>query len=84
MYIFKISDKNKKFKYNGKWYKSPCVVKIETFGQIDNFKKILSKNGITNINIMNKLKSIHKHNTGIKKISILKNGTISLSTTVGS
>lgn len=81
MIIFKIGGEPKKFKYNGKWYKTPCVVIVETMGQSKNLREILTQNGITCINVMNKIKR-RCSSTGMKTISMNNSGSISLSTSV--
>ena len=76
MFIYFISDRNKVFKYDSKFYKTPCKIKVKNIREIDRLNEILKQNNIIDIKVSKKenfvkikQKSSKGINTGL--ISIL-------------
>jgi len=80
MFVFEISDRGKKIKFDGRFYRTPCMINVHA-KQIKPLKKLLKENGITNVQSYRKY---HKKNKSqMVKTPIIKTGTIVLSTKVG-
>ena len=80
MIVCKIDDEGKIFRFQTKWYKTPCCVIIPTSNQIASLTEILTENGIVCFNIMNKIKSIAHTNRKSKRI--LQPGTVAMSISI--
>ena len=67
MILYSVNDKDKKFRFNNKHYKTPCTISVIGIRQIDQLNKILKQNNIIDISVQNLQKS--KSNKTLKKIS---------------